>query len=269
VVSVGPYNNTRYLDTSGTGKWGLVFAKSQFGTRSYGSAVLYDVGKIIIVGGGDPPTGTAEMIDLNAATPSWHSTASMAYARRQLNATLLPDGKIFVTGGSSGSGFDNNTAPVYPTEMWDPATGQWTTMASISVYRGYHGTAVLLPDGRVFSAGGEKSPNSGEIFSPPYLFKGPRPTITSAPSSASHGSTILLVTPDAADITKVTLLRIGSVTHAFNMNQAVSFLSFTKVAGSLSATVPSNYNWIPPGHYMLFILNSKGVPSLAKIISIS
>ena len=90
-------------------------------------------------------------------------------ARRQFNLTLLPDVKVLASGGSGGFGFDNSTYPIYPAEMWDPATGNWTTMASISVYRGYHSTALLLPDGRVLSAGGEITGASAEIFSPPYL----------------------------------------------------------------------------------------------------
>ena len=117
----------------------------------------------------------------------------MANARRQLNATLLPDGKVLVTGGSSGPGFDDSSNPVFPAEIWDPATKMWSTMASLSVLRGYHSTAVLLPDGRVLSAGGGQfsqfppaSP-SAEIYSPPYLFRGPRPTISSISICAMQG----------------------------------------------------------------------------------
>jgi galactose oxidase len=268
VVSVGPYSNTRYLDTSGTGKW-TTGSKSLYGTRDYGSAVMYDSGKVLIVGGGDPPTATAEIINLNASTPTWSYTGSMAHRRRQLNATILPDGTVFVSGGSSSSGFDNSSTPVLPTEMWNPATGRFTTMASISVYRGYHSTATLLTDGRVLSAGGEKSPNTAEIFSPPYLFTGSRPTITGAPASGTWGQTISITTPDAASIAKVSLIRFGSTTHAFNMNQRLNFLSFQITASGLNVTLPANANLAPPGHYMLFILNGSGVPSTAAVIQIS
>jgi hypothetical protein len=230
---------------------------------------MYKPGKILIVGGGDPPTATAEIIDVEATLPAWQYTAPMAYARRQHNATLLPDGTVLVTGGSSGSGFDNKSAPIYAAEVWDPASGVWKTMASMTVYRGYHGTAVLLPDGRVFSAGGEKSPNNAEIFSPSYLFKGPRPTISASPASASYAQIIQLVTPDAASIVRITLLGIGADTHAINMNQRITILSFTKAPGVLNVTMPAQANLAPPGYYMLFILNKKGVPSVAKIISVS
>src|SRR6185437_4715320 len=83
------------------------------------------------------------------------------FARRQHNGVVLPDGKIFIVGGSSAAGFDTSTSPVAPTEMWDPATGQFTVMASIAVYRGYHSTALLLPDGRVLSAGGNVGGDAG------------------------------------------------------------------------------------------------------------
>ena len=98
--------------------------------RDYGSSVMYDNGKILVMGGGDPPTNTAEVIDLNASTPALALGGSMAFARRQLNATILPDGKVLVTGGTSGPGFNNPNTPVFAAEMWDPATENWTTMAS-------------------------------------------------------------------------------------------------------------------------------------------
>ena len=99
--------------------------ESQFGYRDYGSAVMYADGKILVLGGGDPPTNTAEVIDLNQPSPTWRSVAPMSIARRQLNATLLPDGTVLVTGGTSGPGFNNATDPVYPAELWDPATESW------------------------------------------------------------------------------------------------------------------------------------------------
>lgn len=167
VFEAGPNQNTRYLDTLGTGSWTAV-ANSIHGYRDYGSAVLYDQGKVLIVGGDDPPTNSAEVIDLSAATPAWRSVSPMVHRRRQLNATVLPDGKVLVTGGSS-SGFDNAAGAVYPAE--DPATETWSTMAGFTKYRGYHSVALLLPDGRVLSAGGDAS-MSAEVYSPPYLSKG-------------------------------------------------------------------------------------------------
>lgn len=269
VFNPGPQRQSRYLDTSGTGAWSNV-AVIKFGAaRDYGPAVMYDVGKVLLVGGGDPPTATAEIINLNSATPAWAFTGSMHFARRQHNAVVLPDGKVFISGGGSASVFDPSGSPVLPTEMWDPATGAFTTMASIAVYRGYHSTALLLPDGRVLSAGGNVAGPTAQIFSPPYLFKGTRPSIASAPTSVGYGQTVFVGTPDATTITSVSWIKVGSTTHTFDESQRFMHLNFTQATNGLNVTMPANANIAPPGYYMLFILNGTGVPSVAKIISIS
>jgi PKD repeat protein len=259
---------SRYLDTSGTGNWTPV-ANLNFNGRDYDTAVMYAPGKILVAGGADPPTATAEVIDLNAASPAWRYVQSMSTARRQLNGTILADGKVLITGGSSGSGFDNASAPVFATEMWDPAREQFTPMASITTYRGYHSTAVLLPDGRVLSAGGDVSGATAEIFSPPYLFQGPRPTFSSGPTTLTYSETFSVNTPDAASIAQVNLIRLSSVTHSFNEDQRINRLSFAISGGSLQIQAPNSPNLAPPGPYMLFMVNSKGVPSVAQILQLN
>jgi Ca2+-binding RTX toxin-like protein len=267
VFNAGPNQNTRYLSAPTSGAWSNV-ANRTFGFRDYGTGVIYDGGKVLAVGGADPPTATAEVIDLNAATPTWRSVSSMSIARRQINATVLPDGKVLVTGGSSASGFNNESGAVLYAEMWDPVSETWSTMANYTQYRGYHSTAVLLPDGRVLSAGGDGHP-TGEVFSPPYLFAGARPTIASAPATANYGQTIFVQTPDASDISRVSLIRLTSVTHAFNMDQRINFPTFAQTAGGLNVTLPSNANLLPQGYYMLFIVNGSGVPSVASMLRVA
>ncbi|HET8888819.1 MAG TPA: carboxypeptidase regulatory-like domain-containing protein [Candidatus Angelobacter sp.] len=269
VFNAGPSRQTRYLNIDGTGAWSNVAVLNFSGFRDYGPAVMYSPGKVAVIGGADPPTATAEIIDLNAATPAWKYTASMHYPRRQHNAVILPDGKVFVVGGSSAGGFDTSSSPVLPTEMWDPDTGQFTVMSSIAVYRGYHATALLLADGRVLSAGGNVGGPNAQIFSPPYLFAGARPSITSAPVSAGYGQAVFIGTPDAASVSKVTLLRQASVTHTNSMSQGFQSLSFTTTSTGLNVTMPANANLAPPGYYMLFILNGSGVPSVGSIIQIA
>jgi hypothetical protein len=266
VFYAAPFSPSRYLDTTGTGGW-AVGPPMKVTPRDYGPAVTYAPGKIILIGGNTPPTPTAEIIDLNAPAPSWTLTSSMSYPRRQANATLLPDGTVLVTGGSSGNAFDDATHPVFPAELWNPDTGKWTILASLSVYRGYHSIALLLPDGRVLSAGG--SYPSAEVFSPPYLFNGPRPTISFAPATSSTGQTFFVGTPDASSITKVSLIRLGATTHSFNENQGVAFPSFTQASGGLNVTLPSNANLLPNGDYMLFLVNSSGIPSVASFIRLT
>jgi hypothetical protein len=272
VFNAGPNGWTSYLNPSGTGTWDQPLDQTNFGDRdineSYGSSVMYDSGKILIMGGSDPPTATAEVIDLNGAAPTWRSVGSMVTPRKQHVATLLPDGKVLVLGGHRGPGKDNSAFPVYSAEVWDPATERFTAMASMATYRGYHSTAFLLPDGRVVSAGGEDVGANAEIFSPPYLFKGARPVISSAPATISHGQTFSVATPDAASISKVTLLRLSSVTHGFDQNQAFAKLSFTIGAGSLSVTAPGTATVAPAGYYMMFVINGTGVPSVAKFVQL-
>jgi hypothetical protein len=260
-------STSRYLDTAGTGSWSTVGNTRDAGRDNYGSAVMYEPGKVLWAGGGDPPTSSCEIIDLNAATPTWNFTGAMPQGRRQNNLTLLPDGRVVCTGGSSAAGF--NTIDGGKTAIvWNPSTGTWTSWAGPEAnYRGYHSTALLLPDGRVLSSGGDGQPNA-QIFSPPYLFNGARPTISSSPATGNYGQTIFVGTPNATTITKVTLTRISSVTHAQNWDQRFLNLSFAQAAGGLNVTLPASANNCPPGHYLLWILNGSGVPSVAPFIRI-
>src|SRR4051794_31980702 len=114
---------------------------------------MYEAGKIISLGGSYVPTASAEVIDLNSANPSWQIVNSMSIGRRQINSTILADGQVLVTGGVYGEGFSDRKTPVYSADLWNPDTQQWTTMSSMAVPRWYHSTALLMPDGRLFSAG--------------------------------------------------------------------------------------------------------------------
>jgi hypothetical protein len=233
---------------------------------------MYDDGKILYAGGG-LTTNTAEVLDLNQVGSPWKWTNPMAFARRHHNLTVLPTGEVLATGGVAGTIFNDISKGVHAAEIWNPQTGQWTTVASNAITRGYHGTSLLLPDGRVLNAGGgggAGAPNelNAELYSPPYLFKGTRPTITSAPTSVGYGTSFRVLTPNAAAITHVSLIRLGAVTHAFDENQRFQRLSFTADATGLTVTAPSSSNRAPPGHYMVFILNGSDVPSVAKIVQI-
>ena len=279
VFMAGERSLTRYISTSGTGAWQDV-ADTGAGSRDYGSAVMYDDGKVLIMGGG-APTNTAQIINLSRDIPAWTpqtgagSIGAMVYARKQLNATLLPDGNVLVTGGTS-IGFTNPAGAVFAAEMWNSSSKTFDTMASAARPRLYHSTAVLLPDGRVLTGGGgglhppdhSIDEKSIEIYSPPYLFNGDRPAIASAPATANHGDQIFVGTPQATRITKVTLIRLSSVTHAFNQNQRINDLSFRRLPGGLNVTVPGSAHLCPPGHYMLFLVNDGGIPSIASIIKI-
>src|SRR4051794_16582817 len=279
----GPDQTMRSLDTTGTGTW-QSFTQRDSLNRSYGSHAFYEIGKILVAGGGNSTTD-ARVIDLNSATPQVSATAPMAYGRRQHNLTVLADGSVLATGGnSSGASLIDMNNGVYPAEQWNPATGQWRTLAAMQVTRQYHSTALLLPDGRVLSAGGGICgtcdtvgylAKNAEVFTPPYLFKqdgsgdlAPRPTIDSAPGSVAYSTPFDVATADAASIRKLALVRLGAVTHSVNMESRYVPLAFTAGSGKLSTTAPKNANVAPPGVYMLFAIDVNGVPSVAKMVTI-
>jgi hypothetical protein len=261
----------------GTKSWTTIDSRNLAG----GSSAMYLPGKFIKSGTSatteDPTVASAAatyMLDMTGTNPSWQATASMAFPRTYHVMTTLPDGEVLVTGGGLTTGFADVANAVYAAEIWSPTTQTWSTMASMSAPRLYHQTAILLPDARVLVTGsgrgyGHADPTdqlSGEIYAPPYLFKGARPMITSAPSLLKTGQMFTVQTAQAASVAKVVLIRIGSVTHTFNMDQRYVPLTFTAGSGSLSVTPPANSNLAPPGYYMLFLVNTAGVPSKAKIV---
>ena len=207
----------------------------------------------------------------------------MRFPRRQLNATILADGSVLVTGGTSGPGFNDQAGAVHAAELWNPATGQWTTMASELKNRTYHSTALLLASGRVLSSGsGEgggvpyaNAERSLQLFSPPYLFNpdgtsATRPVITSVPAAIHYTQSFTVETPDPSAIVRGNLIRTSSVTHAFNQSQLLYPLTF-EVAGPTTLRVtnpPASGAVAPPGPYMLFLINSSGVPSPAKFVTV-
>lgn len=196
----------------------------------------------------------------------------MAFARRRHNLVLLADGEVMAVGGTAQG--DDASQAVLAGEIWNPATQQWTTVASMTEPRMFHSAAVLLPDGRVLAAGGEPTTagpvttRHGEVYSPPYLFNGPRPTIAAAPDHVLYGAPFTVSTLDAASIAKVALIRPSAVIHGNNMDQRYVPLPFTAGDGALTVTAPADGASAPPGWYMLVIENTAGVPSVARWIHV-
>ncbi|MGI9111088.1 MAG: LamG-like jellyroll fold domain-containing protein, partial [Gaiellaceae bacterium] len=281
VFDAGPDKITRILNPA-TSTWSVVGTSPIDGM----SGVMYRPNKIMKSGSWADPgfRGTdtynaharTAVIDLSAPTPAWRETAAMNRARAYHNLTLLPDGTVLASGGGTTSDGVEIANSVLPAEIWNPDTQTWTQVDSLQNGRLYHSTALLLPDGRVVMGGGGQLPSStavnqknAEIYSPPYLFKGPRPTITAVPSAASYGASFDVTTPNAASISKVSLIRLPSVTHAIDMNQRFQFLNFTPGTGKVTVTAPATANLAPPGDYMLFLVDSNGVPSVASFVRVS
>jgi hypothetical protein len=244
--------------------------------------------RVMVCGGGpfdrDDPTHATDKVgiaDLHAANPAYAAAAPMALPRMHHNAVLLPDRTVFVSGGS----LQQESGPLarLQAELYDPETNAWRVMATAAVPRLYHSTALLLADGRVLAAGG--NPNGGhsvawlppdpeeemrlEIFSPPYLFRGPRPVIGSAPDRCAHGETLTIASAQAGTIRWASLIRNGVTTHSFDSGQRVVDLDImSRTAGSLQAKVTGNPNLAPSGWYMLFLVDEQGVPSVAHWIRV-
>jgi len=281
----GAQTTSKLFDPSTT-TWNTNIASTNYsGTRTYGTSVLlpltpannYDP-QVIIMGGHSPATNTSEIIDLAAPTPAWQSGPNMSEARIEMNAVILPDGRALAVGGSVNDE-DTTTASLNADLLGpdpnNPGKYIFSSAGANAYPRLYHSVALLLPDATVWLAGGNPSRGSYvqqmEIYQPPYLFNSTggaaiRPSITSAPRSISYGNAFTVQTPDAASINRVVLVRNGTVTHAFGMDQREVELSFTAQSGSLTVTGPPNGNIAPPGYYMLFLLNSSGVPSVATFV---
>ncbi|MCH8919986.1 MAG: DUF1929 domain-containing protein [Chloroflexi bacterium] len=267
VFNAGPTNLTSEFDPA-TATWQAI-APNNYGARQDGSSVLLPLRppdyrpEVLIMGGDNPATNTAEMIDLEEQTPAWSPTGSMNYARHHANPVLLPDGKLLVVGGTPVA--NSASEAVLAAELFDPETATWTEMASMVRPRIYHSTAILLPDGRVLAAGTDGE-FTAEIYSPPYLFQGPRPEISSAPPTSAYGNTFQVSSPDAQDIAKVVLIRPAAVTHSVNMEQRYVEMEFVAGSGVLTVQAPPSANLAPKGYYMLFVVNSAGIPSEATFI---
>jgi len=184
-----------------------------------------------------------------------------------------------VINGSTTGWSDDANSPVFEVQLYEPGSGTWTAMCTARVPRLYHATALLLPDGRVMTAGTDEAFNIEpykkselriEFFSPPYLFRGSRPVISDAPEAIRYGEAFSVGTPDAGAIVSAALLRPGAATHSFNMEQRhVGLLIQERDTESLSLAAPPNGNIAPPGYYMLFLISDAGVPSVARFVRLS
>jgi hypothetical protein len=266
-----------------TGQWRFIGDMIHQGWRHYGTSILLPLnntsterGKVLLASGAVSsivnPTNSAEIIDFNAGTsanPVLRSITSMTYARRYPLPVILPNGKAVIFGGTSVA---NDTFVKHP-EMFDPITETWTILPPAAFDRMYHSVALLLPDGRVWTAGGSYSRTKWqlktEFFSPGYLMDGSRPTITNVSAIQSYGGTFTITSPDASSISAVSLLRLMSPTHHYDPDQRLLWLSIqSKVGNTLTVASPLNANLAPPGYYMVHILNSNGIPSAGRIVKV-
>ncbi|HTY29732.1 MAG TPA: galactose oxidase-like domain-containing protein, partial [Mycobacterium sp.] len=248
--------------------------------------------KVMVIGGGpgdaSNATGSTAVIDLTHAghgfpAATYAEGAPMSLPRMHLNAVLLPDRTVFVSGGALAR--EDHVVARLQSELYDPVADEWRIGAAATVVRLYHSIALLLPDGRVVAAGGNPPPYGNqvaweppgpneeqrlEVYSPPYLFAGPRPTISSVPTEWAHGQQVTIATPQAGDLKWAHLIRPGATTHSFDNSQRLVDLPIVaQGGGNLQVSAPNQGTIAPPGWYMLFVVDNAGVPSVASWIHLT
>jgi hypothetical protein len=272
VFGYDSFGHMYYIDPTGDGV-GAEVARLPVENRGLdASAAMFQPGKILHFGG---TSNGAIVIDLTSGSPLVSATQAMSTQRRYGTATLLPDGTVLATGGSS---VQNQLVDVsLQAETWNPATGTWSIGASEALARLYHSTAILLPDATVLvGGGGAPGPLTNlnvETYYPAYLFTAdgklaPRPAITAAPDVVSVGQSFAVSVGNANAVSKIALIKTGSVTHGWNMDQRYVPLAFSPTASGFTVQMPANAPDTPPGYYLLFVLNELGVPSVGKVVRV-
>jgi hypothetical protein len=284
VFHAGPSANMNWIDTTNNGKVSAAGTRSDDVYSMNGNAVMYDIGKILKTGGAPAyenvvSRSASYVINIGTGTATVKKIAPMNYARAMHNSVVLPNGQVVISGGQTYVKIFSDDQSVLMAEIWDPKTETFTNLSPMAVPRNYHSFSLLLPDGRVLIGGGGLCDFSctanhldAQILTPPYLSNSDgsdaiRPAIISAPSKGSIGA-VLAVATDSA-VTSFSLMRMSSVTHSLNNDQRRVPLKYTATdATHYSLQIPGNAGIVPPGFYMLFAMNTSGVPSYAKNIQI-
>ena len=237
------------------------------------SAVLYAPGQVLQIGGNTPRSAR---VDFRGPLPVVTETASLSSKRYWVTGTVLPDGRVLATGGSA---VDNQLSGVNNSaELWNPTTGTWTRGNPGSLARLYHSVALLLPDATVLvGGGGAPGPlvnTNAEIYYPPYLFSAngqfaPRPALTQAPTTLTPGQAFADTYQSTTTPSRLVLIRTGSVTHSFNFDQRRIELPMTVSGNTLQSKLPASGATVPPGYYLLFVLDQAGVPSVARTLRVN
>ncbi|MBL8200948.1 MAG: DUF1929 domain-containing protein [Chromatiales bacterium] len=246
-------------------------------TGNDASAVMFRPGRILQFGGN---SNQARIIDITGTNPVVTTTGNLLRKRVLVNATVLPDGRVLATGGSGV--WNSKTDVTNYAEIWNPNTGVWTQHSSGVKARLYHSMALLLPDASVLvGGGGANSPTTSlpenntnvEVYYPPYLYSvgggfASRPAITGVQNSMTIGETFPVDWTGTGSISRVTLIKTGSVTHSWNMDQRFVEATFRQSGDRVMVQAPTRAADAPPGFYILFLLNAAGTPSVGRIVEI-
>ncbi len=238
--------------------------------------------RVMVMGGGSHPkpevvaTASTAIIDLTQPSPSFTPGPDLAESKQYVSAVVLPDRTVFQSGGSNESYLDRDLPSFkfrYSAQIFHPDTGTWETAKSATVGRTYHSAALLLPDGRVATFGGNASDIGTpfemriEIYSPEYLTRSrPVLTLNTAARTIARGGTSTF----SADrpLKWVHVVRPGAATHSNDPDQRLVDLPFTQSGSTVTATLDANPNLTPPGWYMLFGVDADNTPSVATWVQV-
>ncbi|MGW5344344.1 discoidin domain-containing protein [Streptomyces sp. NPDC004050] len=285
VLQLGPSKQMNWISTGGSGGISAAGTRADSPDAMTGNAVAYDVGKLLTLGGSPayertPATRLAYTVDISGQQVRAARTGDMEHARGFSNSVVLPDGKVAVFGGQAYPVPFSDATSVLTPELWDPATGTFTPLATMAIPRNYHSVANLLPDGRIFSGGGglcgdcATNHADGAVFTPPYLLAAdgtpkPRPVITGGvPPRAAPGASLTVSTQ--GQVASFVLMRSAAATHSTDNDQRRVPLAATAAGnGTYTVSIPSDTGVVLPGTYMLFALDAQGVPSIAKFVTVA
>jgi hypothetical protein len=272
VFGYDSFGSMYYIDPAGAGAITRVGSLPSAVRGADASAAMFAPGRILQFGGA---SNGSVVIDITGGSPVVTATAAMSTQRRTATATVLPNGRVLATGGSTI--WNELVGVTLQAEIWDPVTNAWTVGAAGAVPRLYHSIALLLPDASVLvGGGGADGPLTNlnvETYYPPYLFTAggrlaPRPTIAAAPDALAIGQTFTVDYRDASRIARVALVKTGSVTHGWNMDQRYVPLTFSAMGTRLSVRMPARAADATPGFYLLFVIADTGVPSVGKVVRV-
>ncbi|MBC7608688.1 MAG: DUF1929 domain-containing protein [Polaromonas sp.] len=290
MLEAGPNADSSFQLNPATWNWsGLPRMKSDHyylgNGVSYTDASVLPVRQLIMVAGGysynpplvNTPLKANEWLDGFNPAADWNTYPQWQTARHNANTVMLPDGALLTVGGNRGVyGYEE---PEFSAELYSkPAgdvSGTWLTVAPSTVQAAYHSTAILLPDATVLlsqddmdSSAAAAFQHKAQVYSPPYLFRGPQPVITAAPASARYGQSFQVLT-NRSGMASAVLVAPGATTHGNDMHQRVIKLQAQQLPNGLNVTVPASSALMPPGYYMLFVMDSAGIHSVAKFVQIT
>lgn len=247
--------------------------------------------RLVVIGGGgvgeaEEASTRIDVIDLDGANPAFEALSDLPQETRYPSFVTLPTGDALVTNGSSGYR-GKGGSDILKSYLLGYEDGSLEPLADPQVGRNYHSSALLLPNGQVLVAGSDplfldkddtvpgKFEQRIEIFSPPYLFTSDdselvRPVIDEQVGIHVDGTTLHLTYEEGeAAIDEVRLARPGAVTHVTDTNQRLIDLDIVSDDGeAIEAEIPDNPALVPPGFYMLYLVDANGVPSIASWVQV-